>query len=405
MPYKTIIRVMVVLLAACAFFIAGFLLRGNAALVDRLGMASADSQVLDTTGKDLDQTAVHLGEVFALISENSTFERKDTEQEDLINAFLETTGDPLARYFSPERYNSYIELSASTEYPGIGVLFAEYHGKAYAVDVFEDSAAAAAGVRSGDFVLAIDGDDAQDWSASEVVAAIGQKHDANITIRWRRADVLSAEGGKEFETVVQVKEYDEPNVAIQRIDEVGYISLSQFSMNSDELVRNAIEQLTKEGATSFVLDLRDNPGGYLSKAVDVASLFIKSGTIVQINSTNNKTTTKNATGNIATTAPLVVLINGNTAGSAEVVAAALRDTERARLVGTPTMGHAAVQMISPLSFGGAIRYSAATYASPNGTALNGVGVSADITVAMKKDILYDYQKEAAIEAALTSSRN
>lgn len=187
-------------------------------------------------------------------------------------------------------------------------------------------------------------------------------------------------------------------MSTQIVDSVGYVSLKQFSQNADVLVREAIEELANDGAQAFVLDLRDNPGGYLTKAVDVASLFIKSGVVVEIE-TMDATTTKQASGDVATNAPLVALVNGNTAGSAEVLAAALRDADRASLVGETTMGKGSVQVTQPLSFGGALRYTAARYKSPSGYSIDGVGVSPTITVAGGDDASSDNQKEVALETA------
>ena len=144
--------------------------------------------------------------------------------------------------------------------------------------------------------------------------------------------------------------------------------------------------------------MRDNPGGYLTKAVDVASLFIRSGVVVEIDTLEAKTT-KQVTGDIATDAPLVVLVNGNTAGSAEVLAAALRDTDRAVLTGTTTMGKGSVQVTKPLSFGGALRYTAARYKSPDGYLIDNVGVSPNITVTVREGASDDNQKTFAIETA------
>ena len=147
-----------------------------------------------------------------------------------------------------------------------------------------------------------------------------------------------------------------------------------------------------------MLDLRDNPGGYLNKAVDVASLFVKSGVVVEIDTVDAQTT-KQVSGNVATDAPVGVLVNGNTAGSAEVLAAALRDSNRATLVGVNTMGRGSVQVTKPLSFGGALRYTAARYKSPSGYTIDGVGVSPDVVISLREGSSVDNQKEIAIETA------
>ncbi len=116
----------------------------------------------------------------------------------------------------------------------------------------------------------------------------------------------------------------------------------------------------------------------------MASLFVKSGVVVEIDTVDAQTT-KQVSGNVATDAPVVVLVNGNTAGSAEVLAAALRDSNRATLVGVNTMGRGSVQVTKPLSFGGALRYTAARYKSPSGYTIDGVGVSPDVVISLRED--------------------
>ncbi len=115
-------------------------------------------------------------------------------------------------------------------------------------------------------------------------------------------------------------------------------------------MRQAISDLDAQGAQAYVLDLRDNPGGYLTQAVDISSYFVKSGTIVRIVTTGADETTKNATGSVLTDKPLVVLVNGNTSSAAEVIAASLQDNQRATLVGATTLGKGSVQVTHDLSF-------------------------------------------------------
>ena len=195
----------------------------------------------------------------------------------------------------------------------MGVFFSEYNGQAYALDVFEGSSASDAGVLPGDFVVAIDGDRSQEWTSTEVINAVQREAGSTVVITWRRPTSLDASGGDEFTTTLVCTDYTEPNVTAQLHNNVGYIKLRQFTQNADSLVRQAIEELSSQGAQSFVLDLRDNPGGYLNKAVDVASLFVKSGVVVEIDTVDAQTT-KQVSGNVATDAPVVVLVNGNTAG-------------------------------------------------------------------------------------------
>lgn len=387
-------------IGACLLFCAGFLVRGDQSLMQRIGVDSASSTSVDATSSSAsDGLAERIAEVEKILkSESMDSYDLDVSTSAAIEAFLKSTNDSFTRYFSDARYTSYVDSSAE-EYPGIGVFFAESEGRAYALDVFEDSAAAQAGVRPGDFVVAIDGDRSQDWSATEAINAVQREAGATVVVTWLRPDGDDESGGSEFTTTLVCSEYEEPNVSIDLLgDNVGYVKLSQLTQNSDSLVREAIERLKGQGATSFVLDLRNNPGGYLTKAVDVSSLFIRSGVVVEI-MTVDATTTKQVSGDIATDAPLVVLVNENTAGSAEVLAAALRDTDRATLVGTTTMGKGSVQVTKPLSFGGALRYTAARYKSPSGYSIDQVGVTPDVTVSQRDGNDIDEQLDLAVDTA------
>ena len=181
---------------------------------------------------------------------------------------------------------------------------------------------------------------------------------------------------------------------------VGVITLHQINGNAADLIRSAVENLEAQGAQAYVLDLRDVPGGYLSQAVEVANLFVRNGIIVQIQ-TADGITNRQASGEVVTDKPLVVLVNGNTTAAAEVLASALQDNQRATLVGQTTMGKGSVQVVRELSFGGALRYTAAYYLSPQGRAIDGLGVAPDIIVD-RNEGASDNQLSLAIETAQSS---
>lgn len=395
-----VLKIMALCIGACLLFCAGFIVRGSHELMAHLGIEVGESSTAGAVHAtaDIGEVSSRLNEVEeTLIKDSLDFYDTDTATVEVVNAFLASTNDTYARYFDSGRYTSFVDVS-SEQYPGVGVLFSEYDGQAYALDVFEGSSAEDEGVMPGDVVVAIDGDRSQAWTATEAINAVQREDGSTVVVTWRRPDAQDSSGGQEFTTTLVCSDYKEPNVATQLTNGVGYISLKQFTQNSDTLVRQALDGLSGQGATSFVLDLRNNPGGYLTKAVDVASLFVKSGVVVEIQ-TIDATTTKQVSGAVATVAPLVVLINEETGGSAEVLAAALRDTGRATLVGTTTMGKGSVQVTTPLSFGGALRYTAARYQSPNGYAIDGVGVSPDVNVSLREGDEGDSQKELAIETA------
>ncbi|MEG0375750.1 MAG: S41 family peptidase [Raoultibacter sp.] len=399
-----IFRFLTACICVCLAFGMGFLIRGDENILKRMGfesliVAGEKNPGATVSGSTYDSISARVAEVQGIIANDSMDSYILDEATTLmLTAFATATEDPYLRYYDETRYEAYIQESAS-KYAGIGVLFSEYEGRAYAVDVFEGSVAEVAGVKEGDFVVAINGDRNQDWSQTEVVNAVSGDEGDSVVVTWRRPASLDAKGGEEFSTTLSLSAYNEPNVATDLYDQVGYIALKQLTQNSTELVKHAISDLEGKGAVSFVLDLRGNPGGYLTQAVDTASLFVKSGVIVEIETRRDGTSTKTATGQTATDKPLVVLINGDTSAAAEVLAAALKDSQRATLVGVTTMGKGSVQKIQKLSFVGALRYTAAYYKTPLGHEINKVGISPDITVAANGEAGVDNQKDFALETA------
>lgn len=399
-----LIRVFILIIVIAAVFCLGFFVRGNATVLSALGFTAL---VGDDSAKAVEQRTVYnslsqrVEEVEDTLSEESldTFDLDQTTT-GVLNALAEATEDPYLRYYDQAQY-ALLEQNAGDDYEGVGVLFGESDGTAYAVDVFDESPAQIAGVQQGDFVVAIDGDRTREWSQTEVLAALDREEGSTVVITWRRPATSGAEGGEEFTTALTCVKTSEINVeSVLGDDGVGVITLRQISGNSTDLVRRAVESLESQGAQSYVLDIRDVPGGYLSQAVEIANLFVRNGIIVQIQ-TNSGISTRQASGEVVTDKPLVVLVNENTTAAAEVLASALQDNQRATLVGQTTMGKGSVQVLRELSFGGALRYTAAYYLSPQGRAIDGLGVAPDIIVDREEGAA-DNQLSLAIETAQSS---
>lgn len=367
-------------------FIAGFMLRSNVQFSEMLGFSvgsesAAGGKMTKQAKSTYDSISARVDEAEDILTTYSMDEIHLAEATDSMLAdLLKATGDPFAEYYDQERYDAYIKESSSSGYKGIGVLFGDYNGRAYAIDVLEGSEAQAKGVTKGDFVEAINGDSSHVWSASEVIGALSRAQGENVVVTWMRPLSMDAENGSEFATTLESREYDAENVTTSMMDgDVGYIRLRQITSNASELVKRAVTDLTSQGAQALVLDIRDNPGGYLTQSLDTASLFIPSGTLVGIE-TLDGTTTRTASGATVTALPLVVLVNGYTSSAAEVLAAALQDNQRATTVGQTTMGKGSVQVVRDLSFGGAIRYTAAYYLTPDGRRINGTGITPELIV-------------------------
>ena len=399
------VRVMGSFVFICLIFAAGFVLRGNDVLLERLGMDSLSIEVeqnpgATVSGDTFDSISARVAEVQGIIEQNSlNGYGLDEATRTLIEDLLKETGDPYVRYYDPQSYAAYAAKEADAVY-GVGILFGDYQNQAYALDVIPGSSAQAADVREGDFVVSIDGERKNDgWPLPDAIKAIDREDGSSVVVTWRRPENVKSPGGEEFTTTLVCAEAQHKNVTSRmRGTDVGYIRVRQLNRDSASLVSSAISKLTGKGAKAFVLDLRDCPGGYLTQAVELVSLFQGSGVVVQIQTKDN-VTTRSATGSPLTTAPLAVLVNGNTAAAAEVVAASLQDNDRAVVVGQQTMGKGTVQMMRELSFGGAISYTAAEYLSPQGRNLDKAGVSPNVVAASGgSDATADIQLELAVEA-------
>lgn len=401
---KHIGLLMVMFVAVVVAFVVGFAARSNVQLMHSLGIRTPEvteqSANPSTSKTTYDALSARIGEVEDILSTYSmdTLDLQDATKTMLMD-LMESTQDPYATYFNSENYENYIKETADKPYSGIGVLFGDYDGRAYVVDVLDGSEAQARGVSQGDFVEAIDGDSSHKWSTIEVIGALAREEGANVIITWMRPISLDATRGTEFTTTLSCHDYTEQNVTYELDENVGYVRLRQITSNASDLVEQAVKDLISQGAQSFILDVRDDPGGYLTQSLDTASLFIQSGVLVGIE-TKDGTTTRNASGETITSAPMVVLVNEYTCAAAEVLVAALKDNQRAAVVGQTTMGKGSVQVVRELTFGGAVRYTAGYYLTPLGHAINGVGIIPDIAVADDpQDPEVDNQLNVAFDVA------
>lgn len=377
------------LLGACIFiclvFCAGFMARGNTDLLNAMGFSSLDVDTeanpgLTVSGDTYDSLSARVAEMEGVLSKSS-MDDYDLSQVTgkVLTAYADATGDSFLKYYDETGYRAYL---ASTKNPeaGIGVLFGENDGKCFAADVFEDSSAAAAGIETGDYVQSIDGVSKSSWSIPEVLDALSRSEGESVYVTWNRPSQKQGESGTTLATTLTFSSNSQDNVTWAVNDKVCTIDLKQITSDSASMVSKAINDSATQGAQAFVLDLRDVPGGYLTQAVDIASLFIQNGVVVQIETVSG-TSSRSADGDSITNAPLVVMVNSRTAGCAEVLAAALQESGRAEVVGEKTQGKGSIQAMQPLSFGGAIRYTAAYYLTPSGRQIDGNGISPNVETA------------------------
>jgi carboxyl-terminal processing protease len=380
----SIIKIVGACIAVVLVFVAGFLVRGNTDLLSSLGFSDLSvKQEINpgetVSGNTYDSLSARVAEVQGIIKNDSvdTYDL-NTATTATLDAFIKTMNDPYARYFDASSYQTYLN-SVTNPSTGIGVLFGETDGSCYVVDVFEGSEAANMGILPGDYVVSIDGEKKDQWSLPEVTNTLSRDENDLVNITWRRPGSDQTGGGTTFNTSLHYADNPETNITYTVSNETAYIEIKQLGSDCAEVLKKTIAEAEGKGARAIVLDLRNIPGGYLTQATEIASLFVQSGTLVQIKSGEN-TTTKSADGVDVTNLPLVVMVNEKTAGSAEVLAAALQDSRRATIVGVQTQGKGSVQVMQPLSFGGALRYTAATYLSPSGRAIDGNGITPDVAI-------------------------
>ena len=400
---KRILRLLCFVVAIAVAFVAGFALRSQDQFLVSLGFSipgvqKAGTQSTDVKKSPYDSISARLSEVEDVLAK-SDLNGYDLDEatKEVFKGFSSACDDKYFEYLDPSRYASFVKDSSDGAYNGVGVLFSDYNGRALVSDVFSGSAAEAAGVQQGDVLIGIDGDTSHDWSVTEAISGLSRNAGETVVVTWMRPSSVGAETGTSCTTALTCSSYKEQNVTYSLDGTVGYIRVRQITQDTADNVSAALADLIDQGATSFVVDLRDNPGGYLTQAVDVANLFIKTGVIVEVQ-TSTGTSPKSASGKTVTDLPLVVLTNGYTSGAAEVLAAALQDNQRATIVGETTIGKGSVQVVHELSFGGAIRYTAGYYKSPLGHDIDGVGVIPDIAISSSEGGT-DPQLVLAVETA------
>ena len=324
-----------------------------------------------------------------------------------INGLLQSNGDRYARYLPADEFKQYSEMMQGA-FGGIGVVLSEENGNVRVAQVYEDTPAARAGVQAGDWFFAIDGRQQDSWTTQEIQKLVKGEPGTTVTITFCRPytkeDTMNMRYplGVPFTVTIERDIIEVPITKAELLEgDVGYIRLFEFNRMAGEAVRSDIATLREQGATKFILDLRDNPGGDLNQAVSVATAFIESGIIVKIESrTDGETILKTSGTTVAPDEPLVVLVNENSASASEIVAAAVRDHDRATLVGMKTFGKGSVQTVINYK-GGGIILTTAHYLSPNGTKINDIGITPDHELAMTLAAQKEHETDIQLKEALT----
>ena len=299
-----------------------------------------------------------------------------------INGVLQSL-DPYSAYMNPELFKS-MQTETKGEFGGLGIEVGMEAGVIKVISPIDDTPASKAGIKAGDYIVEIDDEQVQGKTLMEAVKLMRGPVGSEINLTIRRKGVKSSINKIIKREIIEIKSVQTKIIK----NNIGYLRLKSFNSNSSKQLREEIIKFEKKNKpNSYILDLRNNPGGLLTQAINVVDFFLENGEIV---STRGRKAIENRRffakkGDRVRGKPLIILINNGSASASEIVAGALKDHKRAILLGEKTYGKGSVQSIIPLSDGGGIRLTISKYYLPSGKSISEIGVEPDILVEEKND--------------------
>ncbi len=340
-------------------------------------------QQVNSAENDIYKKIDLFGEVLEKINKEYVDEINQSESMDsAINGLLQSL-DPYSAYMSPEIFNE-MQTETSGEFGGLGIEVSMESGVVKVISPIDDTPASRAGIKAGDYIVKINDVQVQGKSLSEAVDLMRGPVGSGIELTIRRRGERKALIFNVIREIIQIQ-----SVKADILEKsIGYLRLTSFNENSGKQIEREIKKLEKNiDVKSYILDLRNNPGGLLSQAIKISDFFLDNGEIVSTKSRkpseNRKWFAKK--GDLTNGKVLIVLINYGSASASEIVAGALKDHKRAILLGENSYGKGSVQSIIPLKNDGAIRLTVAKYYLPSGKSISEVGVSPDIEIDEEND--------------------
>jgi carboxyl-terminal processing protease len=286
--------------------------------------------------------------------------------------------DPYSAYLDGEDYDE-VKILSTGQYSGVGIEVSMEDEEVVVVSPFEGSPAAAAGIRSGDVIATIDGVPVNTTTLADTIGRMRGKEGTTVKI-----GILRQGSAEPLQFILKRSRVELHSVRSELLEPgIGYVRISQFSESTGDDLEAALKDLRKRNGAplkGLVLDLRNNPGGVLEAAVSVSDTFLDSGVIVTAKgrTPESKFEMDATPGDALNGAPIVILINGGSASAAEIVAGALKDNHRAKLMGRTTFGKGSVQTVIPLSGDRALKLTTSLYYTPSGISINHRGIAPDI---------------------------
>lgn len=316
-------------------------------------------------------------EALSLVRKNYV---EDSKPKDLIYGAIKgmvNSLDPHSAFMTPEQFKE-MQVDTKGEFGGIGIQIGIKEGMLTVIAPIEDTPAYKVGIKAADKIIKINDEFTKDMSLQDAVSRMRGAPSTSVKITILR------EGWKETKDFSIVRQIIKIKSVKSRVieDTIGYVKINQFQEQTSSDLSNAMQSLAKQKISSLILDLRNNPGGLLNSAVDVSSQFLPSDKLVVYmkDKKGEKVEYRSGKNNANTQLPMVILVNQGSASASEIVAGALKDWNRAVLIGSQTFGKGSVQSVVPLADGSALRLTTARYYTPKGISIQTTGITPDIMV-------------------------
>jgi len=296
--------------------------------------------------------------------------------------------DKYSAYYNQEESDAFNE-SVSGQYVGIGIKMENLNNYVHVIKVFKNSPASSAGLLPQDYIIGINGEDIAGWHINKAASYIRGEEGTEVTLTILR-------GSETFDVILKRASVQVESCELNIFNDIGYIKVEEFNSDTYNEFYNYYQALNIIGINKLIIDLRDNPGGYVSQCVMIGNLVVPRGNITTLKYKNeDEEMAYRSFCDKVKMDKIVVLVNGNSASASEILAGAMKDTGSGIIVGTQTYGKGVVQEVYNLVGGGSVKITTAEYVTPNGTHIDGVGITPDFVVEEVEG--YDAQLSKAIE--------